>query len=833
MIKFFNKFKNKINKKTEQTEQNSISNQNEKNNKEKQNYLDIFFDISNKTLAKTDGILKELAPKIYSMAEESNIACKFNDTLLCTKDGNLCMGIKLEGISYSSVSAEEELSLAEARNRFFVRLDESVELNILCKKESIEIENDSSTIKNPYAKEIIEKWDKKQSAYKINYYLIFSTKNKALLGFFEKIKDKSTKEQDKKDEKTEKEQSKIKFDLKEKKLEELKINLFNDFASFKPSLLDSDELLNLFASYANAQNTNLKYSYELLSDSYITSEVEFKKDYILFHRNDSTQKYARFVSIKAYESDYISSLINTSILRENSEFMIFIHCEALNKEKAIKKIKDTKLLVEDFIEVELDNLISLIKADRENLILVSYSVLVIADSLKELNKKSNSIKAVLEKQSLSVVKETLNQKALFFSFFPSRGNLNARLRSLQATNLATIINYENDILGFKKNCWGKNPVCILKHLSGSPFLFNFHDGMQEGAVGHTLVIGGTGFGKTTLMQFLMLNLFRYDINIFAMDKLRGMYNFATYLGAEYHDLELEEFKLNPFSLEDTKENNLFLSDWLCQMGGIDKDNEKELEDIINNTIQSLRTVQKDENKVQTFEGFYRSLYLPNDSEIEPRFKSFLGGLFDNKEDALDFKKQLSILNMDAILKNNKLASLSALYLFHKIKNLSKNSAKGFFIFIDELKDYLLEERMRESILEAILEIRKINGIITMGIQNIDFFKNVPKADSFINSMANYIIFPTNQQNDLEHLAEIINLTGTELDFLQKTPKEARKILFKQNTLGQSAILNVNFARLGEFLRVFSSNASDVRLMNELRKNYPNEWRSRYLKKLKD
>lgn len=797
------------------------------------NNLDYLIDLTNKGFKKTDSILRELSPKIYSMAEESNIACKFDDTFLCTKDGNLCMGIKLEGVSYASIIESDEISLANTRNQFFVRLDDSIELNIICKKESIEIENDSSTIKNLYAKEIIEKWDKKQTAFKINYYLIFSTKNKAITGFFEQIKDKSTKEQEKKDEKTQKEQAKIKFQLKEKKLEELKISLFNDLASFKPQVLNSDELLNLFATYANCQNTNLKYSYDLLTDCYITSNVEFKKDYIIFYRNDNTQKYVRFLSVKAYENDYVSSLLNTSILRENAEFLVLIHCEAFPKEKAIKKIKDTKALSEDFIKDELDNLISLIKSDRENLILMSYSVLVSADSLEELDEKSNSIKGLLENQSLSIVKETINQKPLFFSFFPSRGNLNARVRSLQASNLATIMNFENDILGFRKNAWGRNPVCILKHLSGSPFLFNFHDGQQEGATGHTLVIGGTGFGKTTLMQFLMLNLFRYDINIFAMDKLRGMFNFTSYLGAEYHDLELEEFKLNPFSLEDTKENNLFLTNWLCQMGGISPDEEQELQEIVAKTLNSLRVVQKDENKVQNFEGFYRSLALPNDSEIEPRFKSFLGSLFDNDEDALDFKKQLSILNMDAILKNEKLAGLSALYLFHKIKNISKNNAKGFFIFIDELKDYLLEEKMRESILEAILEIRKIGGIMTMGIQNIDFFKNVPKADSFISSMANYIIFPTNNQTELENLNDILRLTNSELDFLQKTPKEARKILFKQNSLGQSAILDVNLSRLGEFLRVFSSNASDVRLMNELKKSYPNEWRNRYLKKLKD
>ncbi|KGI55492.1 FtsK/SpoIIIE domain-containing protein [Campylobacter sp. MIT 97-5078] len=826
MLKLFNFFQNK------ESADNSVNVQ-QKENKKSQN-IQHAIDFLNTNLAKTEGILKSTQPKVYSMAEESNIACKYNEFLLCTKDGNLCMGVKIKGYSYAASNEDEELNLAILRNQFFVRLSDDIELNIIAKKEFIEITNDSSNVKNPYAKEIIEKWDKRQHAFRIMHYLIFSTKAKSLTGFFEDIKDKTTQEKNQKDEKG---QDRIKFYLKEKKLDEIKINLQNDLAVFEPKILSSDELLNIFASYANNNHTNLKYGYSLLDDCYTSSDVSFKKDYIEFHRNDGAVIYSRFLSIKAYESDSVTSLISTAILRENAEFTIFIHCEALSKEKAIRKVKDTILIAQDFVKDELSSLLELLKADRESLIQASYSILVSAFSLEELNEKSNILKGLLENQSLNVARETLNQKPLFFSFFPSRGNLNARLRSIQAKNLSTIVNFENDILGFKKNAWGNSPVTILKHLSGSPFLFNFHNGEEEGALGHTLVIGGTGSGKTTIMQFLMLNLFRYNINIFAMDKLRGMHNFATYLNCEYHDLNerenntLEGFKLNPFSLENTQENNLFLNMWLCKMAGIKQGKDYELEDIVKKAILALRAIE--ENNINTFEYFYNALAKPNEGEIAPRFKGFLGSLFDNKEDALNFDKQLSILNMDAILKDERLASLTALYLFHKIKNISKNSSKGFFIFIDELKDYLLDETMRENILEAILEARKINGVVTMGVQNVDFLREIPRSNAFIDNMANFIIFPTARESSLEVLEDVLKLTGSEIDFLRQTPQEARKILFKQNTLNQSAILDVNLARLGEYLRVFSSNASDVKLLKELKHKFPNEYRQRYLKKLKD
>ena len=813
--------------------ENSTQNAPEISSNSKQNASEQTLNLFNAFFGKIEGVLFSLQPKIYSMAKESNIMCKYDDNLIITKDFNVCMGIKLKGISYAAVNESEELELAINRNRFFTRLDDSIEMNIIAKKELSLLENDTSTIRNLYAKEVIEKWDKKINVYETSYYLIFSTKTKHIAGFFESIKEKTTTEQEDKNQNTA-------LHLKAKRLMELKTNLMSDLSSYKPKLMNADELLNLFASYANMQKTNLKYSHKLITDCYISSNVEFKKDYIIFHQNNNQTKYARFISIKAYETESITSLIATSILRENSQYTLFLSCEAMPKDKAVKKVKEIKAFTQDAFKDELEIYIQELKSERENMIMVSYSVLVEADNLDELDEQSDIIKGLLENQGVIAVKETLNQNPLYFSFFPSRGNLNARKRSLQGRNLAALATFENDILGLPKNAWGNCPVTTFKHLSGSPFLFNFHDSIRVGAAGHTLVIGGTGYGKTTLMQFLMMNLFKYDINIFAMDKSQGMFNFTKYMGAEYHDFTDENkennFKLNPFSLKNSDENNLFLLSWLCKMGNInasEKSDEIELENLVKDAIDKVRRTQNDtenNSKIPTLSEFHSTLNFGNNAnaQIHERYNKYLNGFFDNEEDALNFKKQLAILNMDTILKDSKLASLSALYLFHKIKNISKNQNKGFFIFIDELKDYLREENMRESILESILEIRKIGGVMTMGVQNVDFFKDIPKSDSFISQMTNFIIFPTSNENSLKSMQEHLGLTNSELDFLRKTPKESRQILFKQVVLNQSAVLNVNFARLGNFLRIFSSEREYVQVMNELINKHPNDFRAKYL-----
>ena len=810
-------------KDTEKTENESVNSENNVTSSDK----NIFIENINKFSAMLENIIfKE--PLVHSLSYENNIACKLDEKILITRDGNICAGLKLEGISYAGATQDNELELAQTRMRFFNRLDSSIELNIVCKKELIDLNLEERKTNNHVANQIISKWENATKAYKINYYLIFSTKTKRVTGFFESKKRALTEEQ------AENENKENRYKDKVAKMNEILNLAKKDLTEFKVKELTSNDLLNLYATYSNMSETKLRYSYDLITDCYMTSDVEFKKDYMIFYTNRNETIYARFISVKAYESEAISSMIPTMVLRENTDFYFIIHCEAISKQEAINKAKRTRTFAVDIVKNELDLLVQELQSDRENIIKVSLSIMIISkDSLADLNEKTESIRALLESQSLSVAKETLNQKPLFFSFYPSRGNLNARQRHQTSAVLSTLCTFENDILGNKANRWGNQPITIFKHLSGSPYFFNFHDSASSSSVGHTLVIGGTGYGKTTIMQFLMLNLFKYDINIFAMDKMRGMHNFTHFVEGEYHDLENSSFKFNPFSLENTEANNTFLKTWLCQMGQIDE-KEHEFIRIVGDTLTSLRNAERDnKERINSFIDFYDSLTLPNDPNVnlKEQFIKFKKSLFNSKECALNFNKQLSILNMDTILTNPQITALSAMYMFHKIKTISQAQNKGFFIWIDELRDYLNDDNMKDRIIEAIVEIRKINGVITMGIQNLDFLDRVSNSNTFIDNMSNYIVFPTSDSKNLDRLKVDLSLSDTEINFLKTAGKESRQILFKQKEVG-SCILEVDLSRLGDYLRVFSSSSDDVALLKHLKENYPANWRDMYLKNIR-
>ncbi|ALV24696.1 type IV secretion system, conjugal transfer ATPase, VirB4 family [Campylobacter iguaniorum] len=777
----------------------------------------------NKINQKVDTILTLSEPQIYTLAKENNIACKYGDNAIITKDGNISIAVELKGVSYAGISLDNEMDYLLSRVMFFTTLKDDVEINLIIKKTKEKSKGYTQREINPYAKDIIEKWEINQDIYAIRYLLIISTTTKNITGMLENFKTKMTSEQS--EESSESTNLKQKLEL----LNNTFLNIKNYLSTYQPRQMSGDEIINFYATYSNAQETNLSYTNELITDCYISSYVEFKKDYIEFYRNDGSTKYARFISVKAYETEQIKSVITSNLIKSNNEFMVMVYFKAYEKRKAIKKIKDTRVFSVELVKQELDHLMELIQADRENLVETSFSIYCLADDLKELDVRSNELKNILENQGLNVVRETINQKALYFSLFPSRGNLNARKKTLNISNLATIANFENEVTGFNKNDWGDEAVTTFRHLNGTPYLFNFHwqpDGDRP--AGHTMIMGGTGSGKTTTIQFLMANLFKYKINIFALDKLRGMYNFTNYMDGEYHDSESDGFKLNPFSLADTIENREFLTSWLGSMAEI-KAEEHEATKDIRETINRLYD-NKQADQIISLSDFIDSLPADNESKLKTRFGNYKDSIFDNKEDALNFTKQLSVLNMDGVLQNKKISALTAMYVFHRLKNQAKNSQdkRGFFCFIDELKDYLRDEVMSEKILEGILEWRKIGGVGCFGFQSISLFNGNERGSSFLDNIANFIIFPTNSEETLKELSDTIGLTPTEAKFLKETQSNARQVLLKMKLRNESAKLNLDISSLGNYLKVFSSSSDNVMLMKKLKADSPVHWRKYYL-----
>jgi type IV secretion system protein VirB4 len=168
-----------------------------------------------------------------------------------------------------------------------------------------------------------------------------------------------------------------------------------------------------------------------------------------------------------------------------------------------------------------------------------------------------------------VTDERYNLLHAWLSALPGNTHYNVRGMHLLNTNYADLA-----LLFAQHGGSDTNPhlrresLTVLDTVHGTPYHLNLH----VGDVGHTLVLGATGAGKSFLLNFLIAQMQRYEPRTLIFD-LGGSYARLTrYFGgrALYLRLDRSSVSINPFCLEPTPANRQFLFAFvrvLIQTGG--------------------------------------------------------------------------------------------------------------------------------------------------------------------------------------------------------------------------------------------------------------------------
>ena len=108
----------------------------------------------------------------------------------------------------------------------------------------------------------------------------------------------------------------------------------------------------------------------------------------------------------------------------------------------------------------------------------------------------------------------------------------------------------------------------------TPWRTAYHYDLFAGDVGHTLILGATGAGKSFALNFLLVEALKYDPRVLILD-LGGSYRWLTrFLGGSYLELTpgsaQSGLRLQPFALPPTARTFQFLTGWvlrLLKLGG--------------------------------------------------------------------------------------------------------------------------------------------------------------------------------------------------------------------------------------------------------------------------
>jgi type IV secretion system protein TrbE len=180
---------------------------------------------------------------------------------------------------------------------------------------------------------------------------------------------------------------------------------------------------------------------------------------------------------------------------------------------------------------------------------VTTTVTVWDDDMRAADEKLRLVEKVIQGRDFTCITESVNAVEAWLGSLPGHVYANVRQPPVSTLNLAHMIPLSAVWAGPERN----------EHLNGPPLLFAKTEGatpfrlsLHVGDVGHTLVVGPTGAGKSVLLALIALQFRRYaGSQIFAFDFGGSIRAAALAMGGDWHDLggALSDGAIEPVALQ--------------------------------------------------------------------------------------------------------------------------------------------------------------------------------------------------------------------------------------------------------------------------------------------
>ena len=165
---------------------------------------------------------------------------------------------------------------------------------------------------------------------------------------------------------------------------------------------------------------------------------------------------------------------------------------------------------------------------------VTASVTVWDADPRAAKEKLRLVEKVVQGRDFTAMPESINAVDAWLGSLPGHVYANVRQPPISTLNLAHMIPLSAVWAGPERDEHLRSPPLLYGKTEGStPFRFSLH----VGDVGHTLVVGPTGAGKSVLLALMALQFRRYPRSqVFAFDFGGSIRAAALAMGGDWHDL---------------------------------------------------------------------------------------------------------------------------------------------------------------------------------------------------------------------------------------------------------------------------------------------------------
>ncbi|MEJ5143273.1 conjugal transfer protein TrbE [Gluconobacter albidus] len=384
------------------------------------------------------------------------------------------------------------------------------------------------------------------------------------------------------------------------------------------------------------------------------------------------------------------------------------------------------------------------------------------------------VEKTIQGRDFTCMRESVNALEAWFGSLPGHVYANVRQPCVSTLNLAHMIPLSAVWAGPERDGHFDAPPLFYARTEGStPFRFALH----VGDVGHTLIAGPTGAGKSVLLAFMAMQFRRYaGARIFAFD-FGGSIRAATLaMGGDWHDLGgalaqdgNEPVALQPLARIDEPGERAWAAEWvatLLEREGVTV--APDLKEHLWSALTSLASAPVAERTLTGLAALLQSLALKQ--ALQPYCVGGpWGQLLDAEHERLG-AADIQAFEIEGLIGSGA-ASAVLSYLFHRIEDRFDGSPT--LLIIDEGWLALDDRAFAGQLREWLKTLRKKNASVIFATQSLADIDASPIAPALIESCPTRIFLPNDRalEPQITAIYRRFGLNDRQIEILSRaTPK---------------------------------------------------------------
>ncbi|MDR3436619.1 conjugal transfer protein TrbE [Telmatospirillum sp.] len=373
---------------------------------------------------------------------------------------------------------------------------------------------------------------------------------------------------------------------------------------------------------------------------------------------------------------------------------------------------------------------------------VTATVTVWDDDAGVAAEKLRLVEKVIQGRDFTCMPEGVNALEAWLGSLPGHAYANVRQPPVSTLNLAHMIPLSAVWAGPARDEHFKAPPLFFGKTEGStPFRFSLH----VGDVGHTLVVGPTGAGKSVLLSLMAMQFRRYQgSQIFAFDFGGSIRTAALAMGGDWHDLggslsagSEDSVFLQPLARIDDAAERAWAAEWVAAIlskEGVTID--PTVKEHIWSALTSLASSPVQERTITGLAVLLQSTALKQ--ALQPYC---VGGSFGRLLDAE--AEHLGSASVQAFETEGLIGAGAApavlTYLFHRIEG--RLDGRPTLLIIDEGWLVLDDPAFAQQLREWLKTLRKKNASVVFATQSLSDIDGSSIAAAIVESCPTRVFLP--------------------------------------------------------------------------------------------